>query len=139
MPTFIVLFGAIVFVHHVIAEQQQVMSDVKNRVWSRAMASCRGASEGVPQPNFTTTMPGAPGSDTSVQPDLGWASEQSAGRSVTVAGSGFTFTQGTSWHATVICNNQTQPGNIAGVGEYVKPVLAGIGQAILSNPGGYLQ
>jgi hypothetical protein len=108
IPTFILLLGGMLFLHHVLREQQRVMQRARNAAWGYAMVSCSGSGNGVPQPGFSSTMPGAPGSDVSLQDNLGTASASDNG-SVAVSGTGlFSFSQ-------AVCNNQTDKGDIAGV------------------------
>jgi hypothetical protein len=122
IPGFVILFAGMLFLHHVIREQQRVGEKAKADAWTSAMASCTGGGDGVPQLPFSSTMPGAPGSDISLQDSTG-STNASATNDVTVslsgsgptAAGGFAFSQTVSAHVTVLCNNQTQPGDIGGV------------------------
>jgi Flp pilus assembly protein TadG len=115
VPVFILLLGGMLFLHHVLREQQRVMQRARTAAWTYAMSSCSGGGNGVPQPGFSSTMAGAPGSDLTLQDNLG--SANSADRSsVTVSDTGvFSFSQAVSSHSVVFCNNQTDKGDIAGV------------------------
>ncbi len=135
IPTFIVLLGAMLFLHHVVREQQRVAKDARNRAWGYAMGSCRGSGNGVPQPDFTSTMPGAPGS-AKLQDDLGTASASESGTvSVSSDGSGgglvagtglFAFSQTVSAHTVVFCNDQVEPGDIGGVFHWLLDNIQGL-------------
>jgi|CZKU01.1.fsa_nt_gi Flp pilus assembly protein TadG len=124
IPAFVILFGGMLFLHHVIREQQRVDLKAKADAWTSAMASCTGDGNALPALPFSSTMPGAPGADISLQNSLGSASA-SASNVVNVSllgsgpagdeGSGFAFTQAVSAHVVVYCDNQTAPGNIGGV------------------------
>ncbi|MCL2447570.1 MAG: hypothetical protein FWD17_01345 [Polyangiaceae bacterium] len=117
IPSFIILFGGMLFLHHVIREQLRVGASAKDEAWRQAIASCQGASagDGLPQIPFTSTMPGAPGAGISLSEDVG-NSESSAVSSVAVNENGlFAFSQSVSAHAVVYCNDQTAPGDIDGV------------------------
>jgi hypothetical protein len=114
IPSFVLLLGGMLFLHHVLREQQRVMKQTRNDAWTFAMKSCTGNGVGVPTPPFSSTMPGAPGSDNlSDHLDKATASKSS---SVSVTSdSGFNFSQSVSAHTVVFCNNQTSPGDIPGV------------------------
>jgi hypothetical protein len=109
-----------------VREQQRVMNAARSEAWTFAMKSCHGGGNDVPQPNFTSTMPGAPGADISLQNNLGKAT--AAANSVVevsspAGGSGegasrkglFSFTQPVHSRVVVFCNNQTAAGDIKGV------------------------
>jgi hypothetical protein len=123
IPAFVILFGGMLFLHHVIREQQRVMRDARDAVWTAAMRSCVGDGDGVARPDLNSTMTGAPGSDVSLQQNLGMASGSKSGAvavsalggGATGAGGGFAFRQAVSAHAAVYCDNQTKPGDVAGV------------------------
>lgn len=129
VPVFIVLLGGMVFLHHVVREQQRVMLDTKNRVWQLAMAGCTGDGNGVPQPNFDSTMPGAPGSDVSLNVSSSWGrSVASATSSVQVTDEGaFAFSQAVGSHMVVFCNNQTEPGSVTLVFAWLLANIQGLG------------
>jgi hypothetical protein len=122
IPGFVIVFAGMLFLHHVVREQQRVGEKAKADAWTSAMASCQGDGSGVPQLPFSSTMPGAPGSDISLADDTG-ATHASASNDVTVslagsgpeANGGYAFSQTVSAHVTVFCNNQTAPGDIGGV------------------------
>jgi TadE-like protein len=136
IPTFILLLGGMLFLHHVVREQQRVAKDARNRAWTYAMASCQGSGNGVPQPDFTSTMPGAPGSGT-LQDNLGKSSATASSTvSVSSDGSGvpplaasdgfFEFSQTVSSHTVVFCNDQSQPGDIGGVFHWLLDNIQGL-------------
>lgn len=129
IPVFILLLGGMLFLHHVVREQQRVMMDAKNRVWQFAMASCTGDGNGVPLPSFTSTMPGAPGSDVSLNVNNSWGRGlASATSSVQVTDQGvFAFSQAVGSHMVVFCNNQTEPGSVRGVFAWLLAGLQGLG------------
>jgi hypothetical protein len=125
IPTFILLLGGMLFLHHVLREQQRVMKFARNQAWAAAMQSCKGDGNGVPPPDFTSTMPGAPGSG-KLSNDLGKASYSSSG-SVAVSGDGsFGFSQSVSAHTTVFCNDQTEAGDIGGVFQWLLDNIEGL-------------
>jgi hypothetical protein len=137
IPSFVILFGGMLFLHHVIREQQRVMAEAKNEAWSYAMASCQGDGDGLPQVPFTSTMPGAPGADITLKDSLG-QSNAAASNSVEVSvlgggpspvaeGNGlFSFSQTVSAHAAVYCNNQTAAGDIGGVFDWLISNVKGL-------------
>ena len=125
IPVFVILFGGMLFMHHVIREQQRVGEKSKADAWTSAMASCGGGGADVPQLPFSSTMNGAPGSDITLQDNTG-STSSSASNTVTVSldgsgggGGGYTFSQAVSAKATVFCNNQTQPGDLGGVFKWI--------------------
>jgi hypothetical protein len=123
IPSFIILLGGMLFLHHVVREQQRVMHAARNEAWTSAMKSCHGDGNDVPQPDFTSTMPGAPGANISLQNNLGMASGSaeasvsvsSGGSPTSEAGGLFSFNQSVQAKAVVFCNNQTASGDIGGV------------------------
>lgn len=125
IPTFILLFGGMLFLHHVLREQQRVMKDARNRAWTFATQSCAGGGVGIPNPDFTSTMPGAPGAD-KLSDNLGKASASASG-AVAVTDEGlFAFSQSVSAHTTVFCNDQTEAGDIKGVFKWLLDNIEGL-------------
>jgi hypothetical protein len=114
IPSFVLLLGGMLFLHHVLREQQRVMKQARSDAWTFAMKSCSGSGVGIPQPNFTSTMPGAPGSD-NLSDHLGKSTASSNGSVSVTSDSGFSFSQSVNAHTTVFCDNQTEPGDIPDV------------------------
>ena len=131
IPCFIVLFGGMLFIHHVIRAQQRANRDAKNEAWSLAMAGCSGGGNGAPQPEFASTMAGAPGSAASLQNSSGNSVATATGSvSVSALGmngpapadgtpGGFAFSQTVTAKNTVFCNNRTESGSVVGVAQWL--------------------
>jgi hypothetical protein len=122
IPVFILLLGGMLFLHHVIRDQQRVMMGAKNTAWTYAMASCRGPSHGasletfsVLGPDLESTMPGAPGA--AIALDLIRPTARASATSTVQATEGtlFSFQQAVSSHAVVSCDNETESGDLLGV------------------------
>lgn len=119
VPLFILLFASMLFVHHVAANAQQTQLRARNAAWQKAMSGCSGGAE-VTSPDFTSRMDGAPGSEVSLTASSGQATGSSdASVNVSVLGSGhasagISFQKDLHSRAIVMCNAQTQPGDIPG-------------------------
>ena len=123
VPLFIVLFASMLFIHHVVAKKQGAQLTARNAAWQSAMSGCSGGAE-VPTPDFTSRMEGAPGAEVSLNAFSGQAtgsanasvtvSALGAGSSATAQSGGLSFHQNVSSKATVMCNANTQAGDIPG-------------------------
>jgi hypothetical protein len=122
VPVFIVLFGGMLFLHHVIAKTQQTQLTARNAAWQEAMSGCSGGPK-VTTPDFSSLMEGAPGSEVSLTAVSGQATGSSAGSvTVSVLGSGhaagqsesLSFSRAVHSTAIVMCNAHTQAGDIPG-------------------------
>jgi hypothetical protein len=137
IPSFVLLFGGMLFLHHVVREQQRVGAQAKNEAWVYAMASCQGGGNGLPQVPFTSQMPGAPGAGITLTDSLG-QSDSSASNfvAVSILGNGpapvaegnglFAFSQTVAAHDSVYCNNQTAAGDIGGVFDWLVSSVKGL-------------
>ena len=125
VPVFIVLFAGMVFLHHTAAKTQRSMLAARRQAWDTAMNGCMANGGVVPQPNLTSDMNGAPGSDSSILANLGSSTGTAsdvadvsvfATGPATVAGAG-SIGFHSDIHSTVIvsCNAQTRPGDLPGV------------------------
>ncbi len=133
VPAFIVLFAGMLFLHHVIAKTQRTQLAARNQAWTEAMGSCNGGGAPVTQPDFTSDMDGAPGSNVSLTATPGEANGTAddyasvavlgAGPSAVAESSGdVAFFQTVHSKAIVMCNTTTQAGNIPGVFKwFMKP------------------
>jgi hypothetical protein len=124
VPVFIMLFAGMIFLHDVVAKTQRTQLAARQSAWTEAMPGCSGGSE-VDQPDYTSKMDTAPGSDVS----LTATPRESTGTSddsvtVSIAGSGPSavassadpsFSQSIHSKAIVMCNAETQPGKIPDV------------------------
>jgi len=128
IPSFIILLGGMLFLHHVVREQQRVMHAARKEVWTSAMKSCQGGGNDVPQPDFTSTMPGAPGANVSLQNNLGMATASAEGSVAVSSESGglFSFNQSVQASGVVFCNNQTASGDIGGVFSWLVDNVKGL-------------
>ena len=136
VPLFILLFASMLFIHHVVAKTQQTQLVARNAAWQKAMSGCAGGDE-VTAPDFTSRMDGAPGSEVSLTASSGQASGSSDDNvSVSVLGSahaaaGLSFNQHVHGKAIVMCNANTQPGDLPGVwhwftsGDFLNDFLGG--------------
>jgi hypothetical protein len=125
IPVFIMLFAGMLFLHQVVRKTQLTQQAARNAAWIAALKSCEGGDE-VSQPDLTSRMDRAPGSEVSLTAAPGEASGSSDDfASVSVLGSGPSavaesgggpsFYQDIHSKAVVMCQATTQPGRIPGV------------------------
>jgi hypothetical protein len=126
VPAFIVLLAGMIFLHEVLSDTLTTMRTARNDAWTLAMSSCK-AGVGAPSElmKLNSQMPGAPGSDQSLKNTSGGAVGSSlAAARVSVLGDpaskgGIGFAQAVSSHAAVWCNDQTYPGTVVGVFQWL--------------------
>ena len=126
LPVFIILLAGMIFLHDVLSDTLRTMRTARNDAWTLAMQSCAGGGGGPSElMKLNSQMPGAPGSDQSLRNTSGAAESTSsaavhvsfAGDSATPGGGG--FAQAVSSDARVWCNDQTAPGNVVGVFQWL--------------------
>jgi hypothetical protein len=136
IPVFVILFAGMLFLHHVIREQQRVGARAKDEAWTSAMNACSGGAAGLPKVPFSSTMPNAPGSDITLQDSVDtasasassfvWVSVLGNGPPAAAQGGGLAFSQAVGAHADVFCNNQTARGDIGGVLDWLIANVKGL-------------
>jgi hypothetical protein len=125
VPVFIVLFAGMIFLHRTVAKTQRSMLAARREAWTSAMSGCAANGDAVPQPGLTSDMSGAPGSDASILANIGYATGTAAdvahvkvlaAQAGPVAeASGINFHSDIRSKVIVMCNAQTQPGDLPGV------------------------
>jgi hypothetical protein len=125
VPVFIVLFAGMLFLHHTLAKTQQTMLAARYQAWSSAMNDCAPNGGAAPQPELTSDMGGAPGSDVSLLANMGDATGTSDDVvHVAILGSGpapvaeagaLDFHADIHSQAIVTCNATTEGGDLGGV------------------------
>jgi hypothetical protein len=125
VPVFIVLFAGMIFLHRTVAKTQRSMLAARREAWNSAMSGCAANGAAMPQPNLTSDMSGAPGSDASILANVGKATGTAsdfahvqvlaAGAVPTAEASGINFRSDIRSKVIVTCNAQTQPGDLPGV------------------------
>lgn len=125
VPVFVVLFAGMIFLHRTVAKTQRSMLAARREAWTLAMSGCAANGEAMPQPDLSSDMNGAPGSDASILANLGFATGTAsdvarvhvlAAQAAPVAeASGIDFRSSVQSKAIVLCNARTQPGDLPGV------------------------
>ncbi|HMI83524.1 MAG TPA: TadE family protein [Polyangiaceae bacterium] len=125
VPVFIVLFAGMIFLHRTVAKTQRSMLAARLEAWKSAMSGCAANGDSMPQPDLTSDMNGAPGSDASILAKIGYAtgtaSDVAHVRVLAAQAAPFAEANGIDYHssihskAVVMCNAQTQPGDLPGV------------------------
>ena len=125
VPVFIVLFAGMIFLHRTVAKTQRSMLAARREAWTTAMSGCAANGDGMPQPGLTSDMSGAPGSDASILAHVGFAtgtaSDVARVRVLASAAAPLAEARGIDFQSDihskviVICNAQTQPGDLPGV------------------------
>jgi hypothetical protein len=121
IPVFILLLLGMLFLHDVVASTQKTQLAARDQAWTAAMKSCQSGPE-VTQPDFTSRMNGAAGSEASLSAVAGEAigsadaqvkvSTVGSGPSAISKSGGSSFLQGIHSKAIVMCNATTAPGDI---------------------------
>jgi hypothetical protein len=121
IPVFIVLLLGMLFLHDAVANTQRSQLAARDQAWTAAMASCKSGPE-VTQPDLTSRMSGAAGSEASLTAVAGEAtgsadaqvkvSTVGSGPSAISKSGGSSFLQGIHSHVSVMCNATTAPGDI---------------------------
>ena len=124
VPPFIVILAGMLFLHHTVAKTQRSMLAARREAWASAMSGCAANGDAMPQPVLSSDMSGAPGSDASILANVGSATGTAsdiahvrilaAGAPATAAG-GIDFRSDIRSKVIVLCNAQTQPGDLPGV------------------------
>jgi hypothetical protein len=125
VPVFIVLFAGMIFLHRTVAKTQRSMLAARREAWKSAMSGCAANGAAMPQPNLTSDMSGAPGSDVSILANFGKATGTAsdvahvqvlaAGAAPVAEARGIDFRSDIHSKVIVTCNAQTQPGDLPGV------------------------
>ncbi|HEY4013937.1 MAG TPA: hypothetical protein VGM06_11410 [Polyangiaceae bacterium] len=125
VPVFIVLFAGALFLHHTLAKTQQTMLAARYQAWNSAMNDCAPNGGAAPQPELTSDMGGAPGSDVSLLANMGDAtgtSNDSANVAILASGpapvaqaGALDFHADIHSQAVVTCNATTEGGDLGGV------------------------
>jgi Tfp pilus assembly major pilin PilA len=125
VPVFIILLAGMLFLHRTVAKTQRSMLAARREAWKTAMSGCAANGAAMPQPGLTSDMSGAPGSDASILANVGYATGAASDYAsvqvlaATVAPMAEASATGyrSDIHSKVIvlCNAQTQPGDLPGV------------------------
>jgi hypothetical protein len=119
VPVFIILLAGMIFLHELLSDTLRTMRAARNDAWTLAMQSCAGGGGGPSElMKLNSQMPGAPGSDQSLRNSSG-ASEATSSAAVHVSNGEVGFAQAVSSGARVWCNDQTAPGNVVGVFQWL--------------------
>jgi hypothetical protein len=135
VPVFIILFAGMLFLHRTVAKTQRTMLAARRDAWSSAMNGCQPNGDRAPQPELATDMSGAPGDDSSLTANIGWAtgtSNDSTNVSILASGpapvaesGGIDFHADIDSRVLVTCNATTQRGDIGGVMKWFFGQLGG--------------
>jgi len=120
VPAFIVLLAGMVFLHDLVSDTLRTMRTARNDAWTLAMRSCAGGGGGPSElMKLNSQMPGAPGADQSLRNSSG-AAESTSSATVRVTGPGSVgFAQAVSSDSRVWCDDQTAPGTVLGVFDWL--------------------
>jgi hypothetical protein len=124
VPVFIVLFAGMIFLHRTVAKTQRSMLAARREAWKSAMSGCASGAA-MPQPNLTSDMSGAPGSQASIRANVGRATGTAsdfahvqvlaAGAAPMAEANGIDFRSDIHSKVIVTCNAHTEPGDLPGV------------------------
>jgi hypothetical protein len=135
VPVFIVLLAGSLFLHQTLAKTQRTMLAARYQAWNAAMNDCKPNGAAAPQPELTSDMSGAPGSDVSLLASMGDATGTSEDIAhVAILGQGpspvaqagtLDFHADIHSQAVVTCNATTEGGDIGGVIKWFYNQLGG--------------
>lgn len=135
VPVFIVLFAGMLFLHHTVAKTQRTMLAARRQAWTVAMTSCAPNGDRAPQPELTSDMSGAPGDDSSLTANIGYATGTAndfadvavlaAGPAPVAESGGLDFHADINSKVLVTCNATTSPGDLGGVMKWFFGQLGG--------------